>query len=1113
MRNRHGLFRRAWLPGALLVGLVLVLCAPTIAAAGVMKLPQMTPLFPSAFAAADPVAIPVVGATRYLTAVEASKHFASAATVVVASGETFPDALGGAALAGAADGPLLLTPAAAVPAEVLAEIDRLGATKVYVLGGTGAVSASAYAQLDAAVDTVVRLGGATRYQTAQLVADEAISLLGASYAGDAFMATGANFPDALAASPIMCAEGIPLVLVNAAGGYTLPASATDIVILGGPGVVPATVQTSLGTKFETRLAGANRYSTAVEVANYGVILGMSWNNVGVATGENFPDALCAGPLVGSMNAVLLLTTTQNISSDALIALGDHKIEIAEYYLFGGTGALSDTCRNEIAAILADAVPPGASHALPDLSCAAAGCHDSDLASIHTAVGCAMCHGAGVEPSSDCIACHGNMVHDTTAAHVEIVSAPAAPAEGCTQAMCHGAGGVMTFHQDGCETCHESSDVAVRDAVTNGNATCESCHEFDIVHTGGEAAHALTGGCYSATCHVSDAAELHTTDFRGTGANPPGCICHVLETATNDCATCHGDVSSKHNASAAHAGVEAGIGGEVSGGCVTCHGDDLMNVTAGEHVGCSCHRYNIVRGATECQSCHEDPTDPDAEHPYHVGVHDAAESAIEHNSAGCVSCHGSDLMAVLPEGNAATGVSEHNGCTCHQYGEVAGQTACEDCHVDPMDPGAQYPYHVGAHAELEADIGGDTSNACTACHGTYVLAVGTVSMHVADAHAGCSCHALDEATPDKTECVDCHRDEYAPHAFADGVNHTGGGWVAASGHSTTALGKRGVYENFGFLPITDTLGNSIDTTSWPWPTVDVFWSGFEADRVPFSMPGLNKNSVITCEDCHTGLINYEVAGPHGSNVVANAGIDPNFPGKFEEAYLWAGPLPSGGTTVSSGIARYIPGGANDLEKEEIANWALQVWTSATTTIPGPATVVSGNDVICAKCHNLQTDNTGILGWSNYGHEHHDTAPVNYLGLFQRASDGTTYTASAAEETSDTVLKARSVGREGAGACRNCHVAIPHGWMRPRLIVYSTDPAPFNIGPAIYEGEDTSFPLPEDSVEIGSGQMNGLSSVIGPQPYAGASAGANRWSGSQCNACGHHVDTDLSGGAWK
>jgi hypothetical protein len=32
------------------------------------------------------------------------------------------------------------------------------------------------------------------------------------------------------------------------------------------------------------------------------------------------------------------------------------------------------------------------------------------------------------------------------------------------------------------------------------------------------------------------------------------------------------------------------------------------------------------------------------------------------------------------------------------------------------------------------------------------------------------------------------------------------------------------------------------------------------------------------------------------------------------------------------------------------------------------------------------------------------------------------------------------------CTRCHVAIPHGWKRPRLLVYSTDKAPYNNGNA-------------------------------------------------------------------
>jgi hypothetical protein len=125
---------------------------------------------------------------------------------------------------------------------------------------------------------------------------------------------------------------------------------------------------------------------------------------------------------------------------------------------------------------------------------------------------------------------------------------------------------------------------------------------------------------------------------------------------------------------------------------------------------------------------------------------------------------------------------------------------------------------------------------------------------------------------------------------------------------------------------------------------------------------------------------------------------------------------------------------------------------------------------------------------------------------------------------TVVPA-SLGRETAGACRDCHIAIPHGWKRPRLIVYSNlnstadqtfrttkglpagDAAPYNAGPSVYEGEGLA------GTAVGSGQMNGLSSVIGPTVVGADADSSNNWSSSQCNACGHHSGTDLRPGAWK
>lgn len=289
----------------------------------------------------------VWGLDRYLTSAEASRRaFTTADTVVVATGSNWPDALGGSALAGAVGGPLLLTTPGALPTSVRDEIVRLGATKAYVLGGTGAVSATVENALKVLVGgNVKRLKGDDRYATAQAIAQETIAQLGPAYTGGVLVATGANFPDATAASPLAAALGRPIVLVNrATGAYHLPTGATSALILGGVNVVPGVVEDSLelalGDGNVLRKGGANRYETAALVAQAGVDAGMSWNGVGLATGENFPDALAGGAMLGAWNGVMLLTTPTALRAEAYAKISTNKSKIDTLYVIGGDGAVS-----------------------------------------------------------------------------------------------------------------------------------------------------------------------------------------------------------------------------------------------------------------------------------------------------------------------------------------------------------------------------------------------------------------------------------------------------------------------------------------------------------------------------------------------------------------------------------------------------------------------------------------------------------------------------------------------------------------------------------------------------------------------------------------------------
>lgn len=308
------------------------------------------------------------GDSRIETAIRASESAFpdGARTVVIATAFNWPDALGGAALAGAHDGPILLTSPMTLPTTVLDEINRLGATDAIILGGTGAVGLPIETSLNRALGSahVVRLAGKGRYETAALVAEATIDRLGTAYDGTAFVSTGGDFPDALGASPLSAASSWPIYLT--ANTSLTPATRTSMaahgvnraIILGGTGAVSAGVESSLDTLLggrsrTPRLAGRTRYETAVIVAQYGVdnVYGLGWNNVAIATGQNFPDALAGGVMQGQAGSVMLLTPSLTLDPYVAAKLTAEKDTITAVSYLGGTGALSTPVRTAIQRIL------------------------------------------------------------------------------------------------------------------------------------------------------------------------------------------------------------------------------------------------------------------------------------------------------------------------------------------------------------------------------------------------------------------------------------------------------------------------------------------------------------------------------------------------------------------------------------------------------------------------------------------------------------------------------------------------------------------------------------------------------------------------------------------
>jgi beta propeller repeat protein len=316
--------------------------------------------------------IALEGPTRYETAAAASQHAYRSKvpedregfrTVVVATGRNWPDALGASALAGVLDAPVLITQPDFVPAAVKDEIARLDADRVIFAGGEDVVMPAVEAELRAAgITTIERLAGPTRYETAEEVARRTAALRGARYDGVCFVATGLDFPDALAAAPVAAAKGWPIFLAGTQGlsAGTLDAmddiGVTTAHILGGPGAVSGEVEqvlrSRLGSANVTRQMGPTRYETAVSVARFGVDkAGLQWDTVAIATGEDFPDALTGGALQARTYSVLLLTRRDALPPDVSARLTAQRDHIARVRYLGGADVVTPGVRNAVAGAL------------------------------------------------------------------------------------------------------------------------------------------------------------------------------------------------------------------------------------------------------------------------------------------------------------------------------------------------------------------------------------------------------------------------------------------------------------------------------------------------------------------------------------------------------------------------------------------------------------------------------------------------------------------------------------------------------------------------------------------------------------------------------------------
>jgi SpoIID/LytB domain protein len=298
------------------------------------------------------------GPDRVATAVAVSQaHWTagSSADVLLATSDNYPDALASGSLAAAFDAPLLLTPKSALPASVKAEFGRLGAKKVWILGGEGAVSAAVEHSLRAAGYAVERVRGASRFETAAKIALSPQPRQVDTVA----VAMDQDWPSGVTAGAYAALPGrVPTLLVQRdrvpePTEYTLKQlGAKEVVIVGGTGLIGSAVENRLKQLgYEVRrVSGDTRYATSAAVAHEVLDTLGGRRTVVAATGKDFPDALAATALAAHLVGPLVLAPPCSLADARVVddLLADHRAALDAGVLVGGINALSDRVREQIA---------------------------------------------------------------------------------------------------------------------------------------------------------------------------------------------------------------------------------------------------------------------------------------------------------------------------------------------------------------------------------------------------------------------------------------------------------------------------------------------------------------------------------------------------------------------------------------------------------------------------------------------------------------------------------------------------------------------------------------------------------------------------------------------
>jgi len=293
-------------------------------------------------ATADPASTRLWGASRYETATSiVDSGWTQSDYAIVAYGENYPDALGAAALSKQYNAPIMLTQSASLDAGVKSELTRLGVKRVFILGGSGVVTLKAESQINAMGIYTTRLGGADRFDTSVLIANQLQNV------SEIAVVNSDDFGDALSISPVAGLKNMPILLVtknevkDVVKNYVKAHNITKTYVMGQD----YTISDAVANQFPNvqRITGYSRYAKNLNVMDTFKDT-LKFDTIYSASGDNFPDSL-AGVGLAVKNGNPIIFVSENDNRDTKDFLADKAV--TSNVILGGEGAVRSSKVHEL----------------------------------------------------------------------------------------------------------------------------------------------------------------------------------------------------------------------------------------------------------------------------------------------------------------------------------------------------------------------------------------------------------------------------------------------------------------------------------------------------------------------------------------------------------------------------------------------------------------------------------------------------------------------------------------------------------------------------------------------------------------------------------------------